>query len=110
VDFATAKASKPGLALAQTGILDEHHQRIMAALSVTTVDELYGLLGSEDPAVDVLPQLMEGTDLPGLSEEVAQIIGAPRTLTSRKGCCGRSTALAPSPRPRRCSRSRPGRG
>src|SRR6266508_1226796 len=67
--------TKQGTPIRQTGLLDPHHLKIMAALSVTTLEELDGLLRTEAPETRVLDQLMEGTDLVQLSAQVVQAAG-----------------------------------
>ena len=55
--------------LAQAGLLDASHRRKMEVLSVTTVEELLGLIAADPEAVD---RAMENTNLPQLQARAAQ--------------------------------------
>jgi len=69
--------SKPGTPLGQVGLLDSHHLQIMAALSVTTVEDLDGLLHAAIDNPMLLASLMEGTDLTRLANDLVQAAGHP---------------------------------
>lgn len=59
-----------GTPLAGSGLLDDHHLRKMQALSVTTVEEMLGLIAA-DPGTVV--GFMEGSDLPKLQADAGML-------------------------------------
>jgi hypothetical protein len=61
-------AIKAGIPLDQAGILDKTQLRIAKALSVTTVEELAGLLLTAQPHDDDLSFLIETGDIPRVAE------------------------------------------
>jgi C1A family cysteine protease len=61
-----------GTPLAQTGLVDEHHQRKLEALSITTVEELLSVARAAPGAIG---QFMEGTNLPQLQADAGLLAG-----------------------------------
>lgn len=68
----------PGTPLRDTGLLDEHHERKLRAVGVTTVEELFGLIRATPEATG---RFLEGSNLAMLQNEaLAQV--APQRMAA----------------------------
>jgi Papain family cysteine protease len=74
---------KPGLPLSKVGVLSEENQRRLAALSVTTAEELIGLIAADPAATSTF--LGEEGDIPRIEADLGRIAPAAMAKLGQAG-------------------------